>query len=165
MIYRRFYTSSNSQTLLKLYVSYVRPHLEYCSPVWNPHSKRHIEELERVQKFVLKVAMHKSWDSSYETLLATTNLATLESRRERASLCHLFKIINNLTHYPEPPTKQQESHYNTRSSGSTLLTVPKSNTAYRQHSFFPSTINRWNKLSKEAKDCNSIISFKHSLSK
>ena len=164
MIYRRFYTNSNSQTLLKLYVSFVRPHLEYCSPVWNPHSKRHIEELERVQKFALKVCT-KSWDSSYETLLATTNLATLESRRERASLCHLFKIINNLTHYPEPPTKQQESHYNTRSSGSTLLTVPKSNTAYHQHSFFPSTINRWNKLLKETKDCNSIISFKHSLSK
>ena len=161
MIYRRFYSNSNSQTLLKLYVSFVRPHLEYCSPVWNPHSKRHIEELERVQKFALKVCT-KSWDSSYETLLATTNLATLESRRERASLCHLFKIINNLTHYPEPPTKQQESHYNTRSSGSTLLTVPKSNTAYRQHSFVPSMINRWNKLSKEA---NSIISFKHSLSK
>ena len=33
MIYRRFYTNCNSHTLLKLYVSYVRPHLEYCSPV------------------------------------------------------------------------------------------------------------------------------------
>ena len=59
MIYRRFYTNCSSHTLLKLYVSYVRPHLEYCSPVWNPHSKRHIEELERVHAEVCIESLHK----------------------------------------------------------------------------------------------------------
>ena len=56
---------------------------------------------------------------------------------------------------------QLELYYNTRSSDTSPLTVPKLNTAFSQHTFFPSTINRWNKISKEAQDGNSIISFKH----
>ena len=90
MFYRRFYTNSSPESLLKLYVSYIRPHLEYCSPVWDPQSKKLAEDLENVQKFALKMCT-KCWDSNYETLLAATQLPTLEKRRTKASLCHLFK--------------------------------------------------------------------------
>lgn len=159
MFYRTFYNNASPETLLKLYVAYIRPHLEYCSPVWNPHSKKLIEELEKVQKFALKMCT-KCWDSNYEDLLATSQLSTLEKRRTTASLCHLFKMINNLTHYPDPPITQQDSHYNTRSSAPNRLVIPHSNTAYRQHSFFPLAISTWNQLSSEAKACNSIKSFK-----
>jgi hypothetical protein len=34
VIFRRFY---NPQCLQQLYLSFVRPHLEYAAPVWNPH--------------------------------------------------------------------------------------------------------------------------------
>ena len=57
VFYRRFYRNSNSSTLLKLYLSHIRPHLEYCSAVWNPHLKEDIAELEKVQKFALRVCM------------------------------------------------------------------------------------------------------------
>ena len=36
MLYRRFYQHANLNTLLQMYISLVRPHLEYGSPVWNP---------------------------------------------------------------------------------------------------------------------------------
>ena len=36
-IFRRFYKHSNPQCLKQLYLSFVRPHLEYPAPVWNPH--------------------------------------------------------------------------------------------------------------------------------
>ena len=86
----------------------------------------------------------KCWDSNYETLLDATQLPTLEKRRTKASLCHLFKIINKLTHYPDPLIMQWESRYIARSSAPNKLIVPYSNTAYRQHSFFPSAIASWN---------------------
>ena len=33
--------------------SFIRPHLDYASIVWNPHLKGEIESLENVQKFAL----------------------------------------------------------------------------------------------------------------
>ena len=123
VFYRRFYRNSSSSTLLKLYLSHIRPHLEYCSAVWNPHLKGDITELEKVQKYALKVCM-KSWDTSYEDLLATSNVPSLEFRRKHNSVCHLFKVINGLTDYPSPPINLQEFHYNVRSAGSNVLTIP-----------------------------------------
>ena len=44
----------NKDILLKAYITYVRPILEYCSPVWLPHLKTLIYKIESVQKFVTK---------------------------------------------------------------------------------------------------------------
>ena len=49
MIYRRFYLVCSSNTLLHLYLGYVRPLLEYATPVWDPHYTIHKEMLEKVQ--------------------------------------------------------------------------------------------------------------------
>ena len=54
LLYRRFYQHASSSTLLKLqYCSFIRPHLEYTSIVWNASLKGEIEQLEKVQKFAL----------------------------------------------------------------------------------------------------------------
>ena len=49
LIYRTF--SCKSKTIItQLYKSLVRPHLDYCSPVWRPHLQKDINLLEKVQK-------------------------------------------------------------------------------------------------------------------
>ena len=53
LLYRHFYKHSNSHTLLKLYLSYVRLHLEYCLHVWSPSLKGDIDIVEAVQKYAL----------------------------------------------------------------------------------------------------------------
>ena len=35
LIFRRFGSTSSCETLRKLYISYVRPHLEYAAPLWD----------------------------------------------------------------------------------------------------------------------------------
>ena len=53
LIFRVFVTK-DPVFLKKCYLSYVRPILKYCSPVWSPHLKKDIEALERVQKYFYK---------------------------------------------------------------------------------------------------------------
>lgn len=36
-VYRKYYQFSNSRKLLLLYLTLIRPHLEYASPVWSPY--------------------------------------------------------------------------------------------------------------------------------
>ena len=62
LLYRRFYGSMNSDNLLNLYSLNVRPHLEYASPVWDPHLIKDTSQIENVQKFALRMCLRK-WNS------------------------------------------------------------------------------------------------------
>jgi len=53
MLILKCFSSRNKDILLKAYITYVRPILEYCSPVWSPHLKNLIYKIESVQKFFL----------------------------------------------------------------------------------------------------------------
>ena len=86
MLFRKFYCHIDSLSLLKLYLSTVRPHLEYASSVWDPYLKKNIEAIEQVQKFALKVCQ-KDWHSDYVTLLNVTNVPPLAARRKALKLC------------------------------------------------------------------------------
>ena len=79
VLYRSFYKHSSASTLLKLYSSFIRPHLEYATAVWDPFLKKDIDLLEDVQKFGLRVCT-KTWNGDYEELLVQSNLPTLQAR-------------------------------------------------------------------------------------
>ena len=160
LLYRRFYQHASSSTLLKLYCSFLRPHLEYASIVWNPSLKGEIDRLEEVQKFALRVCL-KSWDTNYEELLASSNLPSLSKRRLLASLCHLFKISRGLTDYDEAPLHAQVHIHNTRASCKQMFSLPQCRTNSYQHSFFPNAISIWNNLPKEVIECSSVQTFKN----
>ena len=82
-----------------LYVSLIRPHLEYVVPVWDPHLVKHIDLIERVQKFALKVCT-KSWNSTYDDLLSQTDLPSLAQRRLQLKLSFLYQLVNHMSFCP-----------------------------------------------------------------
>ena len=134
--------------------------------MWNPYLKGEIADIERVQKFALRVCL-KSWDplTSYNDLLTAANLPPLQNRRDQSSICHLFKIVNGLTDFPNAPIKQYEFHYNSRSAHSAALSAPSFCTSYHQNSFFPSTIAKWNNLlANHDLECNTVESLRYHLS-
>ena len=47
---RGWFKSSDSRLLFRAFTVFVRPLLEYCSPVWNPHYHCDIEKTESVQR-------------------------------------------------------------------------------------------------------------------
>ena len=46
----RVFRLKNSQTIIPLYASFVRPLLEYNSIIWSPYTKTHIQKIERIQE-------------------------------------------------------------------------------------------------------------------
>ena len=157
LLYRRFYRFSNSDMIRQLYISLVRPHLEYACHVWAPHTSRDINVLESVQKFACKLASHRWNGNTFEELLVIANLPTLERRRLELKLCHLFKIIHNLVYFPNNVFVNRE-----RSQRSThhCLSQPFARTNSYFYSFVPHTISIWNRLPAEAVSLSSISSFK-----
>ena len=63
-------------TLLQLYISLVRPHLDYASAIWSPYLSKGKIELENIQKFACHMATGL-WDTSYQDLLELVDLQHL----------------------------------------------------------------------------------------
>ena len=72
---------------------------EYCSAVWSPYCKTHIQALERVETFAARVVTH-NWKMDRSSLLASLQWSSLESRRKTQSLKVCFNIVNNLSIIP-----------------------------------------------------------------
>ena len=139
ILYRNFYGHSTAGTMLRLYSSFIQPHLEYATTAWDPFLKKDIELLEGVQWFGLKVCI-KSWNCSYEELLDQTRLPTLQSRCVQSKLCHLYSIINGTTYYLEAPIQSREPMYSSRSVHGRSLVTLQARTSQYQNSFSPAKL-------------------------
>ena len=126
MLYWQLYQWSDPETLLKIYLYVIRPHLEYAAPVWSPDLTKDVNRLEHVQKFALRVCT-KEWSMSYKDLLEKSHLPELSTRRDHLSLGLLHKIIN-------APLLTYSTTYSTCSNVdmSCLLRIP---TCSRAHIF------------------------------
>ena len=99
LLYRQFYDNVDPATLQQLYISLVRPHLEYASQVWDPYPNGDIDRLEAVQKFALKL-IRQQWDLGYEELLTITDVPKLGEWRLQLKLAQVFKIVHGLCYFP-----------------------------------------------------------------
>ena len=162
MLYRRFYEYCSTDTLRCLYVAFVRPHLEYAVPVWDPHLIKHTESLEKVQKFALKVCT-KSWDSSYNCLLSQIDLPRLDQRRVQLKLSFLYQLINSLTFCPHAPVCFRNVPVNVRNNNPLLLARSICRTNSHYYSFYPHAISLWNDLPHSITSATSLYSFKRNL--
>ena len=91
MIWRTF-TCKDEQTIIQLYKSLVRSHLEYCIQAWRPYLSKDIEMLEKVQKRATKMVYGFN-DLTYEQRLRRLNITTLDTHRIRGDLIEVFKIV------------------------------------------------------------------------
>ena len=90
------FKSRDQNNLIKAYLTYVRPLLEYCSPVWSPYKKYQINKLESVQRFFTKRIPHM-YNIPYEERLNLLGLNSLQIRRTMYDLSFCYKLINGHT--------------------------------------------------------------------
>src|SRR5207245_2993878 len=100
---RRQLGKCSKEVKLKAYTSLVRPHLEYASCAWDPHSDVHIDQIEMVQRRAARFILNK-YDrlDSVTEMLTELKLDNLSNHRENARLGMLYKINRSLTRLITP---------------------------------------------------------------
>ena len=89
--------SRGKESMLLLFKSLVRSTLEYCCEVWFPHLKKDIVDLEQVQRsFTHRISGQK--ESNYWERLKDLKIFSLQRRREKIVIMHIWKIKNKI--YP-----------------------------------------------------------------
>ena len=79
---RRNITYKEKSLIIPLYKAIVRHHLEYCIQAWNPHLRKDVDTLEKIQRRATKL-IPELRDLTYEERLKECGLTTLETRRLR----------------------------------------------------------------------------------
>ena len=162
LIYRRFYKHSNPQCLKQLYLSFVRPHLEYAAPVWNPHHTSQIASIEKVQKFALHMC-YKDWREQYVSLLERSGIQSLADRRKLLDICYLYQLLTGVFNFPDAPLMHRNLDSRLRNFDPQLLCLPFAQTTAYMNTFFPRVISFWNSFPSSLHSTSSFSEFKHSV--
>lgn len=95
----------NWNSIVSLFVSYVRSILEYGSVIWSPWYDIHRDRIEAVQvKFLkyLRFRMHRAGIiSDIHNIRRQYGLYNLNERRNYLDMCFLYKIMNSLIISPD----------------------------------------------------------------
>lgn len=161
-------------TLVKLFIVFVRPILEFAEAAWSPYTEKDAETLEKVQKRLIR-SLSDVRGESYEDKLRDAGLTSLKERRRRGDLIEAFKAMKGIS-------KVDRSHWfqiqpNTARSTRMNMAFAEDNKAYRRESIYKQHANlelrknfftlrvtdEWNRLPDAIRNAKSVNAFKNSL--
>ena len=141
---------------------YVRPILEYCSVIWNPHLLKDIEPIENVQRRFTK-RLPGMQNFTYHQRLVSLSLDSLELRRIRLDLIYTYKIVFGLCDLRMTDFFSKATCLTLRGHRHRLY-LPTTRNSARYNFYSHRIIGAWNSLPVEKVNFNSLNSFRNSLS-
>ena len=98
MLHRKFSTWADTNTLRMrcLYLTCIRPHLEYACQLWDPYTTEGIHSLESVQKFSCRVCL-KQWNLDYDSMLELLDIPLLAARRKYIKLTTIIESVDSIS--------------------------------------------------------------------
>ena len=122
-----------------MYISFIRPLLEYSNVVWDNASTDSKKQLESVHNEAARIITGATKLCSIAKLHAYLGWESLQARRTKQKLIVFYKMINGLTpeylHTLLPPTVQNTTSYNLRNSNDIRNVHARTNLFY--YSFLP----------------------------
>lgn len=162
---KRNFKNSPQEVKNTLYLTNIRPILEYASEVWDPHQQYLINNIELIQNRAARFVLNAySRGQSVTAMKRELNWQPLLNRRK----CFRLKLLHSIyydqcgidkTQYLLPP------HFISRRLDHSRKIRPfTSKTDIYKYSFFPCTILNWNQLPEEIVSTNVSSQFYHALS-
>ena len=157
----------DKEVFIGLYVTYVRPHLEYAAQAWSPWTAGDKEVLETVQRRAVK-AVTNLQGRTYEERLRELGMDTLEERRRRGDLLQAYRVLTEKDNV-SPATwfqlcQPREGEVSTRQTTGFLNVVPQQGKGEIRNNFWSvRVIEPWNALPDSVKRVESLNWFKNAL--
>lgn len=147
-IFRKLKFRVDRRSLHQMYLSFIRPLLEYADVVWDNLTLEYAKKLESIQLEALRIICGATKLASHDSLYHETGIEPLCERRRKHKIIQFHKIIHGLTpNYLSDilPNRIHELHdHNTRQAQN--VANLQARTTFYNKSFFPFTINLWNSL-------------------
>ena len=159
----RSFTYRDRNVWLRLYKTYIRPHLEYAAQAWSPWTQQDIRVLEDVQQRAVRMisGLHSQ---TYQDRLLELGMTTLEERRVRGDMLQTWKILHGHDNVKEGTWFSRLSATAVRetraSSAPYTLEQRRVNTDLRRQMFGYRVVRRWNNLPLHIRDATSVNDFK-----
>ena len=116
-----FYSRENT-LMMTLFNYLIRSRLEYGCELWNPYLIRDINSIEQIQRsFTYKIRNIKHLN--YWERLSILNITSLQRRREKIIILHIWKILNN--QYPNSMNIEFKEHNRNKAIKVVLKPLPK----------------------------------------
>jgi len=162
----RIFSTKNTDLLVRAYTTFVRPILEYETPVWSPYYTKDIERIEQVQRaFTRRVYCRCSMPKvEYQRRLETLGLESLEARRVKNDLVMCFKILKGFVDVDRCAFFDVSDYSKTRNNGFKLK-IPKCRLDLDKYFFSTRVCKWWNALDSEIVATNSAKVFSNKLTK
>ena len=160
-IIKRSFTYLDKDIFLKLYKSFVRPHLEYGNAIWCPSLKRQSAQIERVQRRATKL-LSECKNMPYAERLKYLNMHSLKGRRTRGDVIQTYKIFNGFDNISVDSLFSVPQSNITRKTEGKIF-IQHCHTNKRKMSFSHRVAPLWNALPTNVKFAPNINIFKNLL--